>query len=338
MASGVFWRGDNGQVYVKGHKGVNAAGAWDANTEKYWTSRGFTLDNSIPAAQRQAQQVSLPTSQTVSVGGGGGGGGYVAPAPVGPTAEQIAPILASIGSLDGILNNKNAQTDAEYAKAIAGYDAADAIDKSNYTEGVVGNEKAYTSNNQKAILNAVNSYGGLRGVMASMGALAGSGKNVISRLVGLAANTDTGASRDNFDANAGALNTNWSKATQAATQRRKDAEATRDNTKQNNQASILTSRQQMLQQLSGMYDPTMAQGKKYAAEATALAAPIAATSRASVAPYAAPDAAYSPAALKTYLAGTQNLNVNTSAGGQSVTPLNSPLFGKDKKDQLPGVA
>lgn len=40
-SSGVFWRGANGQVYVKGGKGTNAAGSWDKNTSKYWAARGF---------------------------------------------------------------------------------------------------------------------------------------------------------------------------------------------------------------------------------------------------------------------------------------------------------
>ena len=39
--SGVFWRGADGQVWVKGHQGTNAAGAWDNNTTNYWSSRGF---------------------------------------------------------------------------------------------------------------------------------------------------------------------------------------------------------------------------------------------------------------------------------------------------------
>lgn len=33
MAAGTYWVGQNGQVYVQGDQGTNAAGAYDANTE-----------------------------------------------------------------------------------------------------------------------------------------------------------------------------------------------------------------------------------------------------------------------------------------------------------------
>lgn len=38
---GVFWRGQDGKVYVSGHQGTNAAGDWNGSTAAYWGSRGF---------------------------------------------------------------------------------------------------------------------------------------------------------------------------------------------------------------------------------------------------------------------------------------------------------
>lgn len=358
MASGVYWLGSNGNIYVKSSSGVSSLGTGGTALSKA-KSLGYTSisDPNAPKTGMTTWGTGVgtvdPNAMVIRDGlvtyngtgggtsGGGytssGGGGYAAPAPVGPTAEQVNPLLQSLQSLGEIESNKNAQTEAEYGRAIAGYDASDAIDLKNYQENVTGNEKAYTANNQAALLNAANASTGLRGVLSSMKALGGSGVNVVKRLVGLAANQDTGESRKNFDANASTINTGWASAEQQQRQRREDAKATRENNIQNNKASVLTSRQQIQQDLAKLYGPDSAEGKRYAAEAGALAAPIAATTRASVAPYAAASSAYSPAALQTYLAGTQNLNVSTS-GGPAGTPINSPLFGRDKKDELPGVA
>lgn len=38
---GVFWRGADGNVWVKGAQGTNSAKQWDANSEKYWTGLGY---------------------------------------------------------------------------------------------------------------------------------------------------------------------------------------------------------------------------------------------------------------------------------------------------------
>lgn len=266
---------------------------------------------------------------------------YTAPAaPVGPTQAQLNPLLASLSSLDTILANKNSQSRGEYNRAIKGYNEQDAIDRRNYDENTVQNEQALTAGNQAALLNAANASSGLRGVLSGLGALAGSGVDVVQRLVGLAANKDTGDVRQNFETNATNLNNAWSQAEQEQRQRRQDARATLDNSLQNNKANVLTSRQGIYEQLANLYGPDLAQGGEYASKAAALAAPIANTTRATVAPYAKASSSFSPGALKSYLAGTQNLEVDTSGGGgKSATPINSPLFSNDRrKDQLAGVA
>lgn len=287
-----------------------------------------------------------PQLQGVSTTGGGGTGGGYAPviqpaaAPVRPSAAQVDPLLAALNSLDTILGNRNAQSDDEYNRAITGYNEQDTLDRKAYDDNVIQNETTLTSNNQRALLNAANGATGLRGVLASLGGLAGSGSDVISRLVGLAANSDTGEARETFDVNATNLGQSWGNAERAQRQRREDADATLKNNKQNNTASKLTSEQAIYEQLANIYGSDFAEGGTYASKASALAAPIAATTRATVAPYQAASSSYSPAALKSYLAGTQNLEVNTGggAGGESMVPVNSPLFASKKKDSLSGVA
>lgn len=334
--NGVYWLGTDGNFWVKGPDGVfNAgAGAYPSATQ----TKQFGLIN--------ASLIDDPNKPTS--GGGGsttisGGGGTLAPtggttAPVGPSQAQVDPLLASLGSLDDILGNKNQQSQAEYNRALQAYKEQEALDRKAYDDNVFQNENTLTSNNQRALLNAANGATGLRGVLSSLGGLAGSGVDVIKRLVGLAANEDTGAARQTFDVNASSLNQSWGQAEREQRQRREDAEANLQNTLQNNKAGVLTSRQSILQQLAGLYGDELPEGRQYASQAAALAAPIAETTRATVAPYAKASSLFSPGQLEDYLAGTKNLSVDTSGGG-SRTPINSPVYSANrKKDQLAGVA
>jgi len=259
-------------------------------------------------------------------------------APVGPSRAQLDPLYASLESLGDIRTNRNATTNAEYGRAIEGYDASDAADRASFDQNTQQNERSLTGGNQAALLNAANASTGLRGVLASLGGLSGSGMDVVRRLVGLAANQDTGAARKNFDVNAEGLNQSFSMAEREQRQRRGDAEATRDNNLANNEADVLNSRKSIFESLANAFGAGTAKGGEYASKAGALAAPIAATTRGSVAPYAKASSTFSPAALKSYLGGTQNLEVNTSGGGSS-TPINSATFSRDQdRDRLSGVA
>lgn len=297
--------------------------------------------------QGRAVTLGSPTNLNLNdyvVSGGGGantnnptstglGGSAVS---AGPSRAQLDPLLASLDSLEEILANRNAQSRGEYSRAIKGYDAQDAIDRRAYDDNVFQNENTFTSNNQAALLNAANAATGLKGVLSSLGGLAGSGVDVIRRLVGLAANDDTGAGRKTFETNATNLQNSWSQAEQNQRQRREDAEALLQNNLQNNEAGVLTSRQGIFQQLANLYGDGTSEGNSYASKAAALSAPIARTTRATVAPYQAASSLFSPGALQQYLAGTQNLNVSASSGSEA--PINSPVYSTRKREQLTGVA
>jgi len=315
-------------VFPKANVGRALSGADNPNTQSNFIQ---TVGDKIISDQTAINTANTRDTNNTNLTSGTGTGR------VGPTAAQTDPLLASLASLDQILTNKNAGTADDYRKAIDGYDDADARDKANYDQNTQQNEQSYTSNNQAALLNAANASTGLRGVLASLGSLGGSGSDIVQRLVGLAANSDTGASRQNFEANATRLNQSWQTAEQEGRQRRDDAEAFRDNELQNNKSNVLTSRQTLYQQLADMFGAGSSEGNSYASKAGALAAPIADTTRESVAPYAKGSNLFTPAALNSYLAGTQNLNVD--AGGGENTPINSPIYGSDKKkDTLAGVA
>lgn len=346
--AGVYWIGQNGNVYVKDGGGVQDWGA--ARRPAPLRNAGVTeaVAKAIGSGYERIADPNTGGSRggggnrgpaiNTSSYGGGGGAGVAAAGPVAPSQAQVDPLLQSLASLDEVLSNKNRQSREEYGRAIRGYNEQDELDRRNRDQNIFQNEDTYTSNNQRALLNAANASTGLRGVLSSLGALAGSGKDIVQRLVGLAANEDTGAARDTFETNATSVNSAWEQAEREQRQRREDAEAILENNMQNNRANVLTSRQSIFEKLAGLYGDELPEGREYAAKAGALAAPIAATTRAEVAPYAKASSLFSPAALQEYLAGTQNLNVST-AGGAEQPAINSPIYSANrKKDQLAGVA
>lgn len=246
--------------------------------------------------------------------------------------KLAAPTLANMGQLDAILANKNTQSQSEYQKNVDAYNAQNAIDKAAYDQNVHDNEYNYTKNNQAALLNAANASTGLRGFLSKIGALAGSGMDVIKRLVGMSSGADLGTSRDTFDTNAGTLNTNWSKAEQEQRQRLADAESVLQNAKLTNENNMLTSKQAMLASLANLYGADTTQGQNYASQAASLAAPLSNTSKAVVAPYVSASSLYTPEALKAYLAGTATPTLSTD----NTPTANSSLYYVDtkKKDNL----
>lgn len=333
--AGVYWQGSDGNFYVKNNLGQVANAGSSNNGGNFGGLNYRQIANPNPS---QPAAPTNNTTATATISGGGGNSGYVA-----PSEADTSPLLASLASLDTILGNKNSQSQAEHDRAIQGYDAQDKIDQDAITQNTTQNETNLTSDDWKALLNAANGATGLRGTLASIGALSGSGNDVVRHLTGLAASSDQGDARKTFDSNATSINQAAAQTSQLEKQRRADADATFENAKQNNNADVLTSKQSIFQKLADLYGTGTSQGNSYASQAASLAAPIAATTRATVAPYAASSSLYSAPALKSYLAGTQNLQASATpaSGAASSTPINSPAYvapGSKKDATLTGVA
>lgn len=289
-----------------------------ANANKAMSDRTFTA----PALPQQRSGYTVQAA---------------AAAPAGPTAAQLDPLLASLGSLDTILNNRLGNAQSTYDRYINQYNQQDALDRQAFDTQTQTNNEGLASNRQAGLLNAARAGTGLRSVLSGLGGLAGSGSDLINRLVGQAANQDIGQADSAFKTNVTNLNTSWGQAEQQQRQRRADAQANLSNDQQNARADVLNSRKGIYEQLANAYGSTNAKGGEYASKAASLAPQIANTTRASVAPYAAASSSFSPAALTEYLAGTKDLSVNTSGSKQGV--INSPLFSTNKdKDRLAGVA
>lgn len=91
--NGVYWRGTDGNVWVKGSQGVNSAGRYDSNTDKYWFDRGYyqiQTPNSV-----LGEGTSTSTDSPIRVNGGSGNAAEAA-----LYDQAIQQAQAGIGTLD----------------------------------------------------------------------------------------------------------------------------------------------------------------------------------------------------------------------------------------------
>lgn len=71
---GTYWRGQDGNVWVQGANGVNNAGAWDSNTDGYWTGKGYNAvtDPSVGQYGTNEDPAQQAIYDRISASGGGG--------------------------------------------------------------------------------------------------------------------------------------------------------------------------------------------------------------------------------------------------------------------------
>lgn len=109
---GVYWIGQDNNVYVKGDQGTNSAGIFDNNSDSYWSGLGYSKIGDPNVSSGAA------TYNPSRVVGGIGGGG-------GTTAQQADFVNQSydtkIGGLRSILDTLNPQQDVANANVLNQY-------------------------------------------------------------------------------------------------------------------------------------------------------------------------------------------------------------------------
>lgn len=110
---GTYWIGTDGNVWVQGANGTNNAGAWDSNTDSYWTGQGYSAVtnpsvNQFGTNEDPAQQAAY---DKISASGGGGQVlGSSKTAGVGTTntsADEQAYYDQQLADIDRLLGRTN---------------------------------------------------------------------------------------------------------------------------------------------------------------------------------------------------------------------------------------
>jgi hypothetical protein len=331
MANGVYWIGQDGNVWVKGDKGTHAAGAADINTGQYWNSRGFQLIDDPNPIKPGATQASNQTAPA-------GGSSSASAEPAKPDrSNDIALNLAGLGTLDSSFNTGNAAIDQQYNSVVSGYDEETGAAKTRFDDSNTSNNQNYQKNYQTSLVNAAQGRQGLFGKLASIGALSGDGITLANRAVAKGANDDIAGAVDTRDQNAGMLKEKFDDFSLEDKRRREDAKAAADAAKKVNQGNTAKTRQDYYTKLSNDYADQGDAGnaKKYSDMAGGLFGEIALANTPS-AGITRQSAAFTPSTLADYMAGQDSTIVEATptAPGEDTPGLVANTSKKKKETQL----
>ena len=202
-SGGVFWLGEDGNVWVKGAGGTHSAGRWDGNTTNYWQSRGFSfIPNPNPSRRGGGGYVSGGGGFR---GGFGGGGGYSAPA---KRLDQD-----QINSLNGLLGVYDAKRNTQREKARLTHDAhvnekqeERTKEKKKYDGKKLSTMQDFGMAKNDTDINTRNTLEGLISSLSTMGV---GGSRALARRILSSANRSNRQANATYAKNSQALDTAW---------------------------------------------------------------------------------------------------------------------------------
>lgn len=319
MAGQVFWRGADGNVYVKGAGGNGAAVTNAGANAETWN---YILNG--------ATEITDPGN-----GGGGGGtnlqatgNGSSAPTYKDTTASRNATQV-SLDNVDTIFNNAITGADTDYTNIKTQYDTEDAANLQKYQGDVEGNEIDRDGNTQAALRTAAQGARGLYATLASLGALGGTGRTLANRAVATEANTDLGEGEKSFKTNVETLFDARGEVEKKEKQRRLDAEQTWKDARNNAEYDKIAQNQKLSQEMAGHWQDAgnFGEADSWTNRASAYTPELAAKTKKAPTQYAKTPLEYGKPALNNYLAGMNTTAVNVAGGN----PINGALYTTTKQ-------
>lgn len=258
---GSFWIGQDGNVWVQGHQGTNAAGRADDNSTNYWSNMGY-------------QQIFDPAGYDASgVNDLIGGGAQKTPAPR-PVLNQgaINNTRMNLDALAGILAEALGSAQTGYNNANNQFAAQEQQQKGQYDESTLRNMGNYDSN-LAAALRAGRS--GRQGLMAALRGGGGAGNeyasNWINDVVGDTTSNDIREGFNTYDENRASVDNSYGTFLSGIKEKRQKNDETLENNRRAARLYDAQQRQELLQKIAGEYGAAEMTGERdnYLAQAAA---------------------------------------------------------------------
>lgn len=306
MANGVYWVGQDGKTYMKADT-LDGVQQWRAPL--------------LSPQQMGLTEIPDPLGPSTSSNSTPYTAGSATPAKV-VNAAAVGATQQAIDSLGTEQATGNQNIDDSYNALVSGYDKDVTRNEGDYTDNTVTNNTNLEKNKQNALVAAAQGRRGLRGTLASIGALSGDGSFLADRAVTQEANKDIGGAVDTASTNATVLDKAIGKFREDDKQRRDEAQTTKTNQRTALEGSIASKKQSFYQKMADLYseggnDPAAAD---FLARAGGLNNEIAAKTRVAATPFTAKAAAFTPGTLESYLAGAGDMTVQVADGGAGGTP------------------
>jgi hypothetical protein len=232
-----------------------------------------------------------------------------------------------INSLDTQLGNMNTTAQNQFNQLMAQYLAENAENRANFDGQVTKNEQTRSGGISQSMAAGAQGGRGLRSALAAMGALGGTGLDLANRAIASSVNKDIGGVNETFDTNATGLNAAWSKTEREQRQRDEDAKVSLENARLKNEGRVAEQRQGLFKDMAGFWEQAGNKGEaaSWISRISEQNPSIERAALAATPSFQRAGAAFSPEALKGYLAGNQDMTVQANAGGNGLT-MNSPIY------------
>ncbi len=319
--AGVFWRGADGNTYMKGD-GIEGVTKWFAPL-KTPEMMGFSeIDDPVN-----------PRGTTATAPSSAPSGGSAGPEPKVLNQAAVNATDQAINSLGTEQDTGYRNIDDSFNSLLSRYNKESAQNEQDYTDQTESNTNSLTKNKQNALVAAAQGRRGLRGTLASLGALSGDGGVLADRAVTSGANQDIGEAADTFAGNAQTLDKAVGRFREEDKDRRAEAETTRTNQRTSLEGQIAAKRQNYFQKMAELYagaDRT-AEANDWLGKAGGLNNEIASKTRVGATAFTPRTAAFTPGDLESYLAGAGDMTVDVAAGGTGAEGPTSILAGRGRR-------
>lgn len=286
-----------------------------------------------PASQKlyqqwQAGRVATPAPANPTGSSGGGSSSYV------DKTNDIKLQESGLASADSQLTSGIAAVDKALKGLYGQYDTEAQANEKNYGTQSDTNQNNRQRGIQTSYVNAAQGRRGLFGVLASLGALNGSGIDLANKAVQAGANEDLSGTNDTYQSNQVNLDTGIDKFRREDKQRRQNADTAATDARTNVKNQVAKSKQQFYTNLANDYAAmgNTAKAQEYTRLAASLYPELAVTSVPS-SNLAYTGAAYTPATLANFIADGNTL-VSTSGASDAYGIPTLVASSSEKRRQL----
>lgn len=334
MANGVFWVGQDGNIWMKDAGGTYNAGGNGAGNGNYVVQNGQLYDrwgDNGPVLMQGYGQIADPAVTPPAPGGGGGGGG-------GGTLNQggVNNTQQTIDQIPGLLQAALAAEGVTYGNTVSGFNAAEAGQRDSYGKETVTNQQNYDANFMDSIRAGIKGLGGLMSMLRGTGAGGGTAEDIARDTVGGTTANDIRGGADVQKENQGVLDSALSTFLTETGTKRKQAEDTRVNNERAIRRDSSTQLQDLFGRMAGFYGDAGNAGaaNEWMGRAGALTPEIAANSMRQVSAYdTAPVQVQAP--KLTAFSGPTQPSVQTAPGGQVGSGIFTMNDTRRRKDAAP---
>lgn len=339
MAQGVYWVGQDGNLYSKqaGVSGgvINRGSVADTGFAEAPIGSTFYADGMVNELIRDpslsgSKENTDPDLITGNTTGDGG-----------DAARKRAIMQAAISGIDQNINSLDDRRDNtiqgvrnNFSGILKQYADQEAQTRSKYEKETDANEGRFSRNQSLALQSAATGRQGLMATLASIGAVGPTALNLADRAVARSANLDLGEAGRTFESNATSLTEGYDKVRQDEENRRNEAIAARDADIQAAQYDYLEQLQKAYQQKANTYAQGEAvdQAKTFTSKAGDLFSQLAAKTKPVTAKYQTRDIGLDTSNLQNYLAGQRRNSVRV-AGDAGASAMNSPIYAISRRKE-----